>query len=198
MDNQCQQTTIMKALQNHCIHYKWGFPTKLLIMHQGKTHVVRTLSSGLQLLPSCYLQCQRPLLSLKWRTTGPSRISDKPCSSCNPWPAIMLGQSRLPFLLKALPLLHWPWVYWTSLEDSPLWNLLEVTLHIETVLLTGSFFMHSTPVLASALNLCFCYFSPVYTTGTQQFLFAVHNQWLILVHISLATLFHLSVTKGLH
>lgn len=46
MDNRRQITTITKALQKHHIPYKWGFPTKLLIVHQGKTHTVRTLPEG--------------------------------------------------------------------------------------------------------------------------------------------------------
>lgn len=49
MENCRQLATITKALQNHKILYEWGFPTKLLITHQSKTHAVRTLSTGLQL-----------------------------------------------------------------------------------------------------------------------------------------------------
>lgn len=50
MENSRQLATITKALQNHHIQYKWGFPTKLLITYQSKTHAVRTLQAGLQLL----------------------------------------------------------------------------------------------------------------------------------------------------
>lgn len=50
IENRRQLSTTTKALQNHHITYKWGFPTKLLIMHQGRTHAIRTLLGGLQLL----------------------------------------------------------------------------------------------------------------------------------------------------
>lgn len=50
MENRRQLATITKALQNHRIPYKWGFPTKLLITFQSKTHVVRTLQADLHLL----------------------------------------------------------------------------------------------------------------------------------------------------
>lgn len=55
MENRRQLSTITKALQNHKIPYKWGFPTKLLITHQNKTHVVRTLSMGLTLLRNWHI-----------------------------------------------------------------------------------------------------------------------------------------------
>lgn len=50
MEYRRQLATITKALQNHKITYKWGFPIKLLITHQNKTHAVRTLPAGLKLL----------------------------------------------------------------------------------------------------------------------------------------------------
>lgn len=42
--------TISKALRNHKITYKWGFPTKLIITKDGKEYVVDTLTKGMQLL----------------------------------------------------------------------------------------------------------------------------------------------------
>lgn len=55
MENHRQLATITKALQNHKIPYKWGFPTKLLSTHQNKTHVVRMLPSGLQLFKAWHI-----------------------------------------------------------------------------------------------------------------------------------------------
>ena len=42
--------TITKALRNHQIPYKWGFPTKLTVTKDGKNHVMTSLDNGLALL----------------------------------------------------------------------------------------------------------------------------------------------------
>lgn len=42
--------TITKVLRNHNIMYRWGYPTKLSITRDGRTHVVNSLEKGLSLL----------------------------------------------------------------------------------------------------------------------------------------------------
>lgn len=48
-------TTIIKVLQNHKIVCKWGFPTKLTVTHQGKSHTIYTLAAGLHLLKTWHI-----------------------------------------------------------------------------------------------------------------------------------------------
>lgn len=42
--------TITKALRNHHITYRWGYPTKLTVTKDGRTHLVNSLEKGLSLL----------------------------------------------------------------------------------------------------------------------------------------------------
>lgn len=42
--------TITKEPRNHNIMYRWGYPTKLSITRDGRTHVVNSLEKGLSLL----------------------------------------------------------------------------------------------------------------------------------------------------
>lgn len=69
MENYRQLSTLTKALQNHKIPYKWGFPTKLLITHQNKTQAVRTLSAGLKILKTwCIIPEEEPDPSVQLST----------------------------------------------------------------------------------------------------------------------------------
>ena len=42
--------TVTKALRNHDIVYKWGFPTKLMVTKDGVSHVITSPSKGFKLL----------------------------------------------------------------------------------------------------------------------------------------------------
>lgn len=42
--------TITKALRNHKLSYKWGFPTKLIVTKEGVDYVMDTMEKGLALL----------------------------------------------------------------------------------------------------------------------------------------------------
>ena len=42
--------TITKALRNHNIVYKWGFPAKLMVTKDGAPHVITSPSKGFKLL----------------------------------------------------------------------------------------------------------------------------------------------------
>lgn len=44
--------TITKALRNHSITYKWGFPTKLIVTKDGADYTMDSLAKGLALLQS--------------------------------------------------------------------------------------------------------------------------------------------------
>lgn len=44
--------SVTKALQNHNIVYRWGYPTKLTITCEGKSSVITSLQEGLALLCS--------------------------------------------------------------------------------------------------------------------------------------------------
>ncbi|XP_073453695.1 uncharacterized protein [Aquarana catesbeiana] len=42
--------TITKALRNHKLSYKWGFPTKLIVTKDGKQHIMDSVDKGMELL----------------------------------------------------------------------------------------------------------------------------------------------------
>ncbi|CAH2225865.1 Hypothetical predicted protein, partial [Pelobates cultripes] len=42
--------TITKTLGNNNVSFKWGYPTKLLIWRQGKTHMVNDPAEGMKSL----------------------------------------------------------------------------------------------------------------------------------------------------
>lgn len=43
---------VTKALHNHNIVYRWGYPVKLTVTHDGNTTVITDVEEGLQLLRS--------------------------------------------------------------------------------------------------------------------------------------------------
>lgn len=42
--------TITKALRNHKLSYKWGFPTKLIVTKDRKEHIMDSVDKGMGLL----------------------------------------------------------------------------------------------------------------------------------------------------
>lgn len=50
LNNSQQFLTLTKALHKHNITFQWGRPTKLIITHQGKKHVLHSLDKGIQFL----------------------------------------------------------------------------------------------------------------------------------------------------
>lgn len=50
IQNRRNLISITKALRNHNIRYQWGAPSKLIVTHKEKQHVILTLDAGLRLL----------------------------------------------------------------------------------------------------------------------------------------------------
>lgn len=45
-------TTVTKALRNHEITYKWGYPSKLTVTEDGSSYTIDSLEKGISLLRS--------------------------------------------------------------------------------------------------------------------------------------------------
>ncbi|CAH2291848.1 Hypothetical predicted protein [Pelobates cultripes] len=65
---------ITSTLREHDLNYRWGFPAKLLISHQGAIHAITTLKQGVQKLRDWGLpqpateptKTKVPKMSLEW------------------------------------------------------------------------------------------------------------------------------------
>lgn len=73
--------TLTKALRNHNLSYKWGFPTKLIVTKEGVEYVMESMAKGLALLnswgiipeaqPQNQRQSGRSSPNPEWRTVNP-------------------------------------------------------------------------------------------------------------------------------
>ncbi|CAH2304902.1 Hypothetical predicted protein [Pelobates cultripes] len=68
---------ITSTLREHNLNYRWGFPAKLLISHQGAIHAIMTLQQGAQKLGDWGLPNRRQS-QLKQECPG---CRQKDCSS---------------------------------------------------------------------------------------------------------------------
>lgn len=51
---------IMKALYNHNITYRWGYPSKLTVTKDGASFIIKSLNKGLALLRSWKILVEPP------------------------------------------------------------------------------------------------------------------------------------------
>lgn len=71
---------VTSALRQHQVQYRWGFPTRLLIMRNGTTHVINTISDGISVLSTLGVQfsphpppqvSQTSKMSKEWKKVCP-------------------------------------------------------------------------------------------------------------------------------
>lgn len=105
--------TLTKLLRNNQLTYSWGFPTKLLVIKDGRTYAIRSLDEGLQLtrkwglLPSeedDILITKTPgRMSLEWKSSNDTWLCS-PTSYFNVifevcWPGTRVIRNFYPQLL---------------------------------------------------------------------------------------------------
>lgn len=73
-------TPVTSALRQHQVQYRWGFPTRLIIMRNGTTHVISTISEGISVLKTLGVPFSPPppsevsqtsKMPKEWKTMGP-------------------------------------------------------------------------------------------------------------------------------